>query len=168
MLPQLPSRLLLLYFIGIRTVTGSASGRHAHPSRRSLSLPQIVSATPRQLESLIRLAGGAEAGQVSMGGHLRKCCHIAHVNHPTTPNHLLPAPVLTACLRAEAQARMRLSSVVTVQDVSEAVRLMKVSMQQSSIDPRTGQIDMDLIQTGGWVGGQAVGEWVAKGSATSD
>jgi hypothetical protein len=43
---------------------------------------------------------------------------------------------------------MRLSSVVTVQDVSEAVRLMKVSMQQSSIDPRTGQIDMDLIQTG--------------------
>jgi DNA replication licensing factor MCM4 len=55
---------------------------------------------------------------------------------------------------------MRLSSVVTVQDVSEAVRLMKVSMQQSSIDPRTGQIDMDLIQTGGWVGKRWVSGWV--------
>jgi DNA replication licensing factor MCM4 len=53
---------------------------------------------------------------------------------------------------------MRLSSVVTVQDVSEAVRLMKVSMQQSSIDPRTGQIDMDLIQTGGWVSGWVGGQ----------
>jgi DNA replication licensing factor MCM4 len=37
---------------------------------------------------------------------------------------------------------MRLSNSVTVQDVAEAVRLMKVAMQQSSIDPRTGQIDM--------------------------
>ena len=43
---------------------------------------------------------------------------------------------------------MRLSDSVTVQDVNEAVRLMKVAMQQSSIDPRTGQIDMDVIQTG--------------------
>jgi hypothetical protein len=30
----------------------------------------------------------------------------------------------------------------------QAVRLMRVAMQQSSIDPRTGQIDMDVIQTG--------------------
>lgn len=37
---------------------------------------------------------------------------------------------------------MRLRDVVTVDDVGEAVRLMKVAMQQSSIDPRTGQIDM--------------------------
>ena len=44
---------------------------------------------------------------------------------------------------------MRLSDSVTVQDVAEAVRLMKVAMQQSSIDPRTGQIDMDLIISGG-------------------
>lgn len=43
---------------------------------------------------------------------------------------------------------MRLSEIVTLDDVAEAVRLMKVAMQQSSIDPRTGQIDMDLIQTG--------------------
>ena len=74
---------------------------------------KIVSATPRQLESLIRLA--------------------------------------------EAQARMRLSPEVTVGDVGEAVRLMKVAMQQSSIDPRTGQIDMDVIQTGACCAGSPEG-----------
>ncbi|KAL4445821.1 hypothetical protein ABPG77_009020 [Micractinium sp. CCAP 211/92] len=77
----------------------------AYVEMRSMGMSRkIVSATPRQLESLIRLS--------------------------------------------EALARMRLSSGVTVQDVGEAVRLMKVAMQQSSIDPRTGQIDMDVIQTG--------------------
>ena len=43
---------------------------------------------------------------------------------------------------------MKLSGFVGEEDVAEAVRLMKVAMQQSSIDPRTGQIDMDIIQTG--------------------
>jgi DNA replication licensing factor MCM4 len=65
---------------------------------------KVVSATPRQLESLIRLS--------------------------------------------EALARMRLDRSVRITDVDEAVRLIRVAMQQSSIDPRTGQIDMDVIQTG--------------------
>jgi DNA replication licensing factor MCM4 len=65
---------------------------------------KVVSATPRQLESLIRLS--------------------------------------------EALARMRLSALISIRDVDEAVRLMTVAMQQSSIDPRTGQVDMDLITTG--------------------
>lgn len=77
----------------------------AYVEMRSLGMSRkIVSATPRQLESLIRLS--------------------------------------------EAQARMRLSDSVTVQDVGEAVRLMQVAMQQSSVDPRTGQIDMDLLMGG--------------------
>ena len=33
-------------------------------------------------------------------------------------------------------------------DVDEAARLVKVALQQSATDPRTGTIDMDLIQTG--------------------
>ena len=66
---------------------------------------------------------------------------------------------------------MRLSDTVTVQDVAEAVRLMKVAMQQSSIDPRTGQIDMDVIQTGATPAtraGTTHGLWhgAAKGWAT--
>lgn len=50
---------------------------------------------------------------------------------------------------------MRLGGSVTVQDVGEAVRLMKVAMQQSSIDPRTGQIDM--VSRGGGCGPPALG-----------
>jgi DNA replication licensing factor MCM4 len=65
---------------------------------------RTISATPRQLESLIRLS--------------------------------------------EAQAKMRLRSVVTRADVREAVRLMKVATQTAATDPRTGRIDMDMITTG--------------------
>jgi len=43
---------------------------------------------------------------------------------------------------------MRLSSSVVKEDVFEAERLMKVSMQSAAMDPITGTIDMDLITTG--------------------
>ena len=77
----------------------------AYADMRAMGMSRkIVSATPRQLESLIRLSEGL--------------------------------------------ARMRLADTVAEGDVDEAVRLVKVSMQQASIDPRTGQIDMDVIQTG--------------------
>jgi len=78
---------------------------NAYGDMRALGMSRkTVSATPRQLESLIRLS--------------------------------------------EALARMRLAEWVEESDVDEAVRLMRVAMQQSSIDPLTGQIDMDIIQTG--------------------
>ena len=63
-----------------------------------------VSATTRQLESLIRLS--------------------------------------------ESLARMRLSTMVEKTDVIEALRLVKVSLFKAAIDPKSGQIDMDLITTG--------------------
>ena len=65
---------------------------------------RVITATPRQLESLIRLS--------------------------------------------EALARMRLASTVGTDEVAEALRLVKVAMQQAAMDPRTGQIDMDKILTG--------------------
>mmetsp|Transcript_11512 Transcript_11512/g.37642 ORF Transcript_11512/g.37642 Transcript_11512/m.37642 type:complete len:695 (-) Transcript_11512:362-2446(-) len=64
----------------------------------------VISATPRQLEGLVRLS--------------------------------------------EAHARMRLHSTVVAEDVLEAERLMKTSMQSAAMDPTTGTIDMDLIATG--------------------
>lgn len=64
----------------------------------------VVSATPRQLESLIRLS--------------------------------------------ESLARMELQSTVQERHVQEALRLMKVSMQQSAMDARTGMIDMDKLFSG--------------------
>jgi DNA replication licensing factor MCM4 len=49
---------------------------------------------------------------------------------------------------AESLAKMRLANDVTQKDVEEAVRLIKTAMQQSATDPKTGQIDMDLLNTG--------------------
>ena len=43
---------------------------------------------------------------------------------------------------------MRLSNEVEQRDVDEAVRLIRSAMQQSATDPKTGQIDMDIIATG--------------------
>ena len=65
---------------------------------------RTISATPRQLESLIRTS--------------------------------------------EALAKMRYSSVVFRADAKEAVRLLKVATQAAATDPRTGRIDMDMINTG--------------------
>ena len=65
---------------------------------------KTITATPRQLESMIRIA--------------------------------------------ESLAKMRLATDVTQKDVEEAVRLIKTAMQQSATDPKTGQIDMDLLNTG--------------------
>ncbi|DBA98060.1 TPA: hypothetical protein ACH3X3_012887 [Trebouxia sp. C0006] len=77
----------------------------AYKSMRSQGTSRkCITATPRQLESMIRLS--------------------------------------------EALARMRLSPCVERHDVAEAVRLMKVAMQQSATDPTTGTIDMDCINIG--------------------
>ena len=65
---------------------------------------KTITATPRQLESLIRLS--------------------------------------------EALARVRLSNEVSEDDVAEALRLMHVATQRAALDPRTGTIDMDAINTG--------------------
>lgn len=65
---------------------------------------KTITATPRQLQSLIRLS--------------------------------------------EAFAKMKLSQVVTEEDVQEAIDLMKIAIQQAATDPNTGKIDMDVIVTG--------------------
>ncbi|EJD05304.1 MCM-domain-containing protein [Fomitiporia mediterranea MF3/22] len=49
---------------------------------------------------------------------------------------------------SEAHARSRLSGFVELGDVQEACRLMRDAIRTSATDPRTGQIDMDLINTG--------------------
>jgi len=83
---------LVNYYVDMRRMGTSAAGN------------KVITSTPRQLESLVRLA--------------------------------------------EALAKMKLAETVEVSDVDEAARLVKVALQQSATDPRTGTIDMDLIQTG--------------------
>lgn len=65
---------------------------------------KTITATPRQLESLIRIS--------------------------------------------ESLAKMRLSNKVELRDIEEGVRLIRTAMQQSATDPKTGEIDMDIITTG--------------------
>jgi len=72
--------------------------------RRSNENRKMVSATPRQLESLIRLS--------------------------------------------EALARMEWTSEVQPRHVREAVRLMKVSLYRTAVDPETGEVDFDMFATG--------------------
>ena len=43
---------------------------------------------------------------------------------------------------------MRLSNLVTKEDVFEAIDLIKVATQAAAIDPSTGQIDMNQLATG--------------------
>ena len=43
---------------------------------------------------------------------------------------------------------MRLSNEVVINDVEEAINLIKVATQQAATDPNTGLIDMDIITTG--------------------
>ena len=49
---------------------------------------------------------------------------------------------------SEGRARMRLAEEVAVEDVEEAIRLINVSTHRAAMDPRTGQINMDLLTTG--------------------
>ena len=49
---------------------------------------------------------------------------------------------------SEAHARMRLSGIVTREDVIEAVRLIKSALKQAATDARTGLIDMSLLTEG--------------------
>ena len=72
--------------------------------RNTGNAKKTITATPRQLESMIRIA--------------------------------------------EAIAKMRLAVEVETRDVTEAVNLIKQAMRQSATDPKTGEIDMDLITTG--------------------
>ncbi|WVQ86199.1 hypothetical protein IAT38_008367 [Cryptococcus sp. DSM 104549] len=96
----------------VNPVIGEAAGQalvHAYVDMRKAGMDsrtqeKRITATTRQLESMIRLS--------------------------------------------EAHARMRFSDTVDLEDVLEAQRLIKSALRESATDPLTGQIDLDLINTG--------------------
>lgn len=64
-----------------------------------------------------------------------------------------PVPVTARKLKAfarlaEASARCRLSETVTEKDVDRATRLILTSLKQTGIDPETGELDADVVETG--------------------
>ncbi|DBA99000.1 TPA: hypothetical protein ACH3X1_014276 [Trebouxia sp. C0004] len=85
-----------------------------------------------------------EAGQDLVDAYRTMRCHGTSKNCITATPRQLESTIRLS----EALARMRLSPSVERYDVAEAVRLMKVAMQQSATDPTTGTIDMDCINIG--------------------
>ncbi|MEM0350974.1 MAG: AAA family ATPase, partial [Archaeoglobaceae archaeon] len=49
---------------------------------------------------------------------------------------------------AEASARIRLSEVVTAEDVERVIKIMEKSLAQIAIDPETGELDIDFAFSG--------------------
>ena len=64
-----------------------------------------------------------------------------------------PVPVtarkLEALVRlAEASARVRLSDTVTEEDTERAISIARYSLEDIGLDPETGELDADMIETG--------------------
>ncbi|KAK7061499.1 DNA helicase [Favolaschia claudopus] len=64
---------------------------------------------------------------------------------------------------SEAHARMRLGEFVELADVREAGRLMREAIRTSAMDPRTGKIDMGLLNTGTGTGQRRMREDMRRG-----
>jgi replicative DNA helicase Mcm len=67
------------------------------------------------------------------------------------PNSPVPvtARQLEALIRlAEASARVRLSSVITMEDTDRVIRIVMASLKQVMTDPETGRLDADIINVG--------------------
>jgi replicative DNA helicase Mcm len=64
-----------------------------------------------------------------------------------------PVPItprqLEAMIRlAKANARMRLSNQVTVEDANRAIKLISFYLQEAGLDTETGKVDIDVLMTG--------------------
>lgn len=116
--PQLIRMKLLTEYIAY-------AKRHVHPRLSAAARDALIAA----YLDLRRMGGGAGAASKK--------------NITATPRQL------ESLIRiSEALARMKLCEVVERRDVEEALRLMNVATQRAAMDPRTGTIDMDMINTG--------------------
>ena len=108
-LPLMPKRVLSAFIAFARDNVQPKLTEASHAQlassyvelRRARGSGKTVSATLRQLESMIRLS--------------------------------------------ESRARMRFSSIVTVEDVIESKRLISAALKEAATDPRTGLISLDMF-----------------------
>jgi len=71
----------------------------------------------------------------------------------TAEGGVAPIPITARQLEAlvrlsKANARMRLSDEVTVEDANRSINLIKLSLQEAGIDPESGKVDIDILMTG--------------------
>lgn len=85
-----------------------------------------------------------EAGKALVAGYVAMRRGGASQNTITATTRQLESLIRLS----EALAKMRLSEQVKEEDVKEAIRLMQVATYTAALDPLTGRLDMDLINTG--------------------
>jgi replicative DNA helicase Mcm len=66
----------------------------------------------------------------------------------TSPIPITPRQLEALVRLAKANARMRLSKEVTIEDANRAIDLVKRSLQEAGIDPESGKVDVDILMTG--------------------
>ena len=71
----------------------------------------------------------------------------------TAESEASPIPITPRQLEAlvrlsKANARMRLSKEVTIEDANRAIDLVKRSLHEAGIDPESGKVDIDILMTG--------------------
>ncbi len=72
----------------------------------------------------------------------------AKSENPNSPITITPRQLEALIRLAEAQAKMRLSEVVTEQDAQAAIDLMMYFLQSVGFDVETERIDIDVVMTG--------------------
>nr|WCZ58450.1 DNA replication licensing factor MCM4 [Andalucia godoyi] len=140
---EVSDRRLAKHLVGLYTVGGNATNATANNNLISLRLlTRYISYAKRNVFPVIT----DDARRILEEGYVQ----MRRVGHAHEKKVITATPrQLESLIRlSEALARMRLSSTVEESDVRESIRLVRVAMQQSAVDPRTGQIDMDLLTTG--------------------
>lgn len=141
---QLAKHIVALYFDDETRLQRQRQNANSGPQLISMKLlTEYISYAKKHIHP--RLSAGARDALVRAYLELRRMGGVSasRKNITATPRQL------ESLIRiAEALARMKFCELVDRRDVDEALRLMNVATQRTAMDPRTGTIDMDMINTG--------------------
>jgi DNA replication licensing factor MCM4 len=133
---------------------------------------QVITATPRQLESGVRLAEALARMRLSPTvepSDVREGLRLMQVGSPPrTAAQLHPGSHRSQQSAEHQHQNQHWQRAACTVDVDSPLMkwtrdAMQVAMQQTAVDPTTGTIDMDLIQTG-----ISAGDRVARSHLTTE
>lgn len=135
-LTEAASHALVKAYVSLRKVGQDVRSRNVR-----------ITATIRQLESMIRMAE-AHARMRYMNDHHGSCLiYLLELFFECFMNGV-PYDPSSIVIYYHGLYLCRLSETVNEEDVQEASRLLREAIKESATDPLTGQIDMDLLNTG--------------------